>query len=268
MTTAQGGAATPRSDDETAPNYPIGSVDNALRLLLLFREHRSLRIADVSREIGVARSTAHRLVQMLVFHKLVVQDPNTRAYRAGPELIRLAVSVVRDIDLRAVGRPVLEQLVDELRETIHISILQGTETLFLDSIEPPRSVRVGSRTGMSLPAYATSTGKILLAGLDETRIPELYPTEVLRALTSRTLATRDDLIAELRRVRQQGYAENFGESEDEVCSIAVPIVDSTGRVRAALAMSAPPARIERTMVPDIAAVLAAGAEKIGNVIPI
>lgn len=265
--TADTGDPGAASAPDNVPNYPIGSVDNALRLLRLVGDQGSVRVAEAARAIGVARSTAHRLIQMLQYHGLVIQDPESKVYTAGPELIGMAVSVVRGLDLRVVARPVLDELVRELEETVHISVLRGSDIFFVESIETTRSLRVGSRTGMSLPAHATASGNVLLAGLDPAEVRRLLPQARLASLTARTLTSRRELEARLVRVRELGYASNFGESEDEVRSVAVPVRDVRGTVRAALAISAPPSRLDEDAVAGIAAVLRDGAQKIGAALP-
>ncbi len=105
------------------PQYPIESVDNALLVLLLLREHAELRLTDVSRYLGVASSTAHRVLSMLQYRGLLQQDPASRAYGAGPVLDELAFGVMRRLDVRATARPVLGRLHDELQETVHLGQL-------------------------------------------------------------------------------------------------------------------------------------------------
>jgi DNA-binding IclR family transcriptional regulator len=268
VATERTGEPVERPESEDKPNYPIGSVDNALRLLRLFGRQRFVGVAEAGRDIGVARSTAHRLMQMLQYHGLVSQDPKSKAYTAGPELIGLAVSVVAGLDLRAVARPIMEEMVGVLEETVHISILRGADIFFLDSIETTRSLRVGARTGMTLPAHGTASGKVLLAWLDPAEIRRLLPHARLAPLTEQTLTSRRDLETHLARVRELGYASNFGESEDEVRSVAVPVRDAGGNVRAALAISAPPSRLDEDAVLEIAAVLKEGAKKIGAGLPV
>jgi DNA-binding IclR family transcriptional regulator len=256
-----------RPESEDVPNYPIGSVDNALRLLRLFGTQKTVRVAEAGRDIGVARSTAHRLMQMLQYHGFVSQDPDSKAYTAGPELIGMAVSIVGGLDLRVVARPIMDDMVRRLGETVHISVLRGSDIFFVESIETTRSLRVGSRTGMTLPAYATASGKVLLAGLDQSEIRRLMTHTKLAALTDRTLTSRRDLEAHLELVRELGYASNFGESEEEVWSVAVPVRDMGGNVRAALAISAPPSRLDQDAVAGVAAVLREGADRISVVLP-
>lgn len=250
------------------PSYPIGSVDNTLRLLRLFGEQRSIRIADASREIGVARSTAHRMMQMLQYHGFIRQDAESRAYVAGEELVRIGLSVVRQIDVRVVARPAMEDLVAATQETVHLVERRGASSFFLDSIESPRNVRVGARTGMTLPAYSTSSGKVLLAELDRAELRQLFPKPKLEPLTDRTPRTRRELEAELETVREQGYATNFGESETEVAAVAVPIRDAHGTVRAAMAISAPLARASEDDIPRWVSALREGAARVRAALPV
>ncbi len=252
---------------DAAPNYPIGSVDTALQLLRIFSEQKTVRIADASREIGVARSTAHRMIQQLAFRGFVSQDPETRAYVAGPELVRMALSIVQQIDVRTASRDVMKRLAAQLGETTHLAELRGGDIFFLSTVEGPRSLRIGDRTGMTLPAYSTSTGKVLLAALTPAELRVALPSR-LPALTARTHTSRKQLDAELAEVRERGYATNFGESEIDVYSVAVPVRDIAHRVRAALALATPPTRLSEDAVPAIARELAAAAQEISHTLPV
>src|SRR5205809_330220 len=120
--------------DVKEPAYPIGSVDNALRLLLLFRRRKVVRIVDASAELGVARSTAHRLMEMLSYHGFVRQEPHTRAYVAGPALLDIGLSIATQFDVRAVARPALERLQADTGETVHLARLELPNVRFIDCV--------------------------------------------------------------------------------------------------------------------------------------
>ncbi|PZS03133.1 MAG: IclR family transcriptional regulator [Pseudonocardiales bacterium] len=237
------------------PRYPITSVDNALRLVLMFRDQRWIRVAEASESLGVVRSTAHRLLAMLQYRGLVQQDPETKAYAAGPALVDIGLSVVRDMDVRRHLRPYLEQLALDLGETVQLMILDGADTLFIDSVESHQALRTSSRIGRRYPAHNTSGGKVLLAQLPTERLGELYPTERLPTLTSRSTKRRAELFRELDRVREQGYGTNRGESEPDVAAVAVGVTNAFGQIRAAIAMSAPLSRFDEASVPRVAAIL-------------
>ncbi|MDQ3714443.1 MAG: IclR family transcriptional regulator, partial [Actinomycetota bacterium] len=228
--------------EETAkpPRYPINSVDNALKLLLMFRETQLIRVSEASAALDVGRSTAHRLLAMLEYHGFIQQDAATKAYRSGPALTEIGLAIVRSMDIRQQLRPHLEQLRDDLGETVHLMVLQGTESLFLDSVESFKALRTSSRIGRSYPAHATSGGKVLLAELTPERLAELYPAG---KLTAGSPKTRTDLERELDLVRKRGYGSNRGETEPDVAAVAVAIRSAFGRPTAAIAVSAPVSRL-------------------------
>ena len=223
------------------PQYPIESVDNALRVLMLLVGRSEIRLTEVSSHLGVASSTAHRLLAMLQYRGLVRQDPQTKAYRSGPSLDSLAFSVVGRLDVRLRARPALEKLNADLRETVHLGRLEGSQVDFVDSIESSQGLRVSGRLGVAMPAHCTSTGKALLAVLDAEQLDALYPGAALPRLTARSIATTKVLKSELIAVRRRGFATSNEEGEEGVVSVAVPL----GAGSFALGVSVPVSRMDR-----------------------
>jgi DNA-binding IclR family transcriptional regulator len=246
------------------PNYPIESVDNALKLLLLFAERKSISVSEASRLIGVAPSTAHRLLSMLQYYDFISQNPTTRSYDAGSTLITIGLSTVREMDIRSLARPFMEELRSEVGETVHLTILQGTHILFIETVESLQALRVGDRTGMSLPAHCTASGKALLADLPSERLHELYPSEQLSGLTPNSLTSRDAIEHELAQVRERGYATNFEESEPDVSAISAAIRDRMSRLRASLTVSVPSTRLHEEGLGRIAEATIQTAMEIGK----
>lgn len=227
------------------PTYPISSVDNALRLLLLFRERKSIRLSDASQYLGVANSTAHRLLAMLVHHEFVEQDPGQRTYVAGPALVEIGLAAVRGMDLRTSARPVLEELAARSGETALLSRLEGDTVVCLDSIESKKALRVATQAQLTLPAHCTASGKALLAVLPNEEFRRLYPARVrLPGPTVKTIRNRAALERALDEVRERGFATSEEESEEGLSSIAAVVRDSRGRVVAALSVSGPVSRID------------------------
>ena len=239
--TAATEAFPPAPVHSDSPQYPIESVDNALRLLWLLSERRSLRLTEVSQYLDVASSTAHRLLAMLQYRGFVRQNSATKAYESGPSLDRIAFALLRRLDIRDLARPVMEGLNERSGETVHLGTLQGPTVRYLDSLESPRAVRVISRAGDSMPAHCTSTGKAMLATLTEEEVRAAYPEEELPQLTPKTVATRSALLAELETVRARGYAISDEESEESVWSVAVAVPGSPTPV--AINISAPISRM-------------------------
>ena len=264
---ADQGAGPAQNPEPTGPPpaYPIASVDNALRLLTLFRDTPRVRLSEASEHLGVAHSTAHRLMAMLAYHGFVRQEPGSRAYVAGPALVEIGLAAVRELDIRLHARPVLESLAASLGETVHLAVLEGGNVRYLDAVESPRALRVAARTGSALAANCTASGKAMLAELPDDEVSAIFAgQDALSALTSRSITSCARLLAELREVRARGCAVNVEESEEGVASVAVavrgPRPGQPGRLRrptqaAALAVSGPVSRMTGQVVEKIAAEL-------------
>jgi IclR family transcriptional regulator, acetate operon repressor len=223
------------------PPYSIDSVDNALRILQTLRDSGQVRVSDVAAELGIARSTAHRLLAMLVYRDFAVQAED-RSYRAGPAIAAEPLRGEPAQRLRQVMRPHMEALCDQVAETINLVVRLGTQTRFLHTVESAQVLRVGDRQGTVLPAWKTSGGKALLAELPDVQLTALLRGAAGRPPEGMTAAERRSLVNELRLVRDQGYAENIQESESGVCAIGLCLRDKTGDPVAALSVSAPSVR--------------------------
>jgi IclR family transcriptional regulator, acetate operon repressor len=237
-------------DDDLQPRHPIGSVENALRLLVMLRDRESIRVSDAAAELGVARSTAHRLIAMLVSYRAVVQDQATRAYTAGPLLAELGAAANSHEDLVGALHPFLDELSTRIDETVHLMVLEGTNCRFADSVESRLALRVTGRVGVVYPAHTTSGGKALLAEFTDDEIRELYPGRNLPGTqTERSLTTRKALLEELAEIRRRGYATNFGESTVGIAAMAMTQRTRSGRIAGAIAISAPDQRMAPKRVP-------------------
>ena len=223
------------------PPYAIESVDNALRILQALRDSGQVRVSDVAAELGIARSTAHRLLAMLVYRDFAVQAED-RSYRPGPALTAEPLHGEPAQRLRQVMRPHMEALCDQVAETINLVVRLGTQTRFLHTVESAQVLRVGDRQGTVLPAWKTSGGKALLAELPDAQLTTLLRGANGRPPEGMTAAERRSLVVELRLVRDQGYAENIEESESGVCAIGLCVRDMAGDPVAALSVSAPSVR--------------------------
>ncbi|GAA2621075.1 IclR family transcriptional regulator [Actinomadura fulvescens] len=256
-----------RKDGGPRPAYPIASVDNALRLLTLFRENEKVRLSEAREFLGVAHSTAHRLLAMLAYHGFVRQEPDSRVYVAGPMLVEIGLSAVRNMDIRLHARPLLEDLATWAGETVHLVALEGAMVRYLDAVESARSLRVAARIGTTLAAHCTASGKAMLAALPEAEVAALLPAgRPLPAETGHSITDTAGLMAELARVRERGHAVNREESEDGVASVAVAVLGPRGRPVAALAISAPVSRLPGERAGELAARLGDEAERLARLV--
>lgn len=245
-------------------SHPVTSIDHALQVLLLLSERQHLRVVDVAAELGVARSTAHRLLSTLRQHEFAVQDAH-KAYRPGPVMAHVGLSRTANAGLRAALHPVLERLNREVDETCHLVVLEGNGARFIDCVESRQVLRTGSRLGMLLPAHTNSAGRALLAELPSHVFLSLYPRGVPSS-PGAAMQARRVLQRQLAEIRRRGYATNFEESAPGVTAVGACVRDTAGKAIAALAIACPSARCSRQRVPELAWALAAACETAQEVI--
>lgn len=236
------------------PPYAIESVDNALQLLLLLRRDGSLRVSTAAKELGVARSTAHRLLAMLKYRGFVVQD-RQRAYWPGAAFLELQTDGPV-VALPVLARPHLEWLSHQVGETVNLVTRTGANIRFVESVESTEVLRVGSRVGVVLPAHRTSGGKVLLADLSRTELEAVYPQHPAGS------AELTQLLRALSMVRRRGYGTNYEETEQGVIALGVAVRDADAVAVAALSISAPKLRHPRGKIVDLLQQARAAAERI------
>lgn len=230
--------------EQAQPRYPIGSVDRVLQLLLLFRDREAIRVADAARELGVANSTAHRLLAMLQMHGFIAQDRETRRYVPGPAIIELGNAVHRQDDIVDRGRAAAEELQERLSETANVSVLQHTSVVFIAGAECQQALRIVNQTGRRIAAFHSAPGKAMLAGMPPERLRSLYPDDELTDPSNGVTMHRRDLEVELADVRAAGFATNDvpnTSAAGEFLSLAVP-VHRDGVIVLALSVAAPAQR--------------------------
>lgn len=232
---------------KSAPPYAISSVDHALRLAAMLQLEGDMTVARAADRLGVARSTAHRLLQMLVYRDFAMQDED-RVYHAGPVLQLAQHSRSRTAQLREASLPHLERLVDQLEESCNVLIRTGTDTRFIASHECAQSLRVTSREGMVFPAHSTTGGLLLLAEMPGDELDALYDGTDDELVVGRLRPT-------LAKLRRQGFAVNQGQSENGVVAVGVPVRDTDGTAIAVVSTSMPSTRYDKQRLPLVVAAL-------------
>ncbi|MFH9983170.1 IclR family transcriptional regulator [Streptomyces sp. NPDC017179] len=238
---------------KTPPPYPIASVDHALRAAAILQMEGGATVSQIAERLGVARSTAHRILAMLVFRDFAVQDED-RLYRAGPVLELAAHSQSLVSRLRAAALPHLHRVVDLLDETANLTVRTGDTARFIASVECRQALRVGSREGMVFPAHRTTAGLLLLAELSHEELDEVYDPERYRDRP----ADRPDLArlrTELKRLRRNGFAVNKERSERGLIAVGVPVRDRDGTALAGLSVSMPTVRYDPRRLQSLVATL-------------
>ncbi|RBY83778.1 IclR family transcriptional regulator [Geodermatophilus sp. TF02-6] len=237
---------------KNAPLYAITSVDSALRLAAALQVEGPLSVSEAADRLEVARSTAHRLLAMLVYRDFAEQLPDRR-YGAGP-VLRGEVPQAPVARLREVALPHLRRVVDAVGETANVMVLAGSDVRFVGTVECDHVLRVGDRSGRTLPAHLASGGKAVLATLG--------PEELAAALGSLDEVAAVRLERELRTVRRRGFAVNDQETERGLTAVGVAV--PSGTIQAALSLAVPTARYSRADLPRWGAVLAAAAADVAR----
>jgi len=221
------------------PTYALSSVDHALRLAQLLQQEGPLTVSEAAERLGVARSTAHRLLAMLVYRDFAEQGKDRR-YLPGPALYPAGLAPEHTLTLKEVARPHLQMLVAKVNETANLVVRVGTQVRFVTTVECDQVLRVGDRAGRVLPAHLASGGKALLAALDSRQLAELYRDQD---------ADLAQLYKELSIVRRRGFAVNEQLTETGVSAVGVALPGPAGTPQAALSLAIPSARFHPSRLP-------------------
>ncbi len=225
-------------------NYTIQSVSHALDILESFtKTEDELGVTELSKRLGLHKNNVFRLLATLEHRGYIEQNPSTENYRLGVKTLQIGSIFIEQRECRRQARPILENLMVTSGETTVVAVLRGNKVIYMDSVETDKTVRAVSRIGALLPAHCTAVGKVQLAQLSSAEIERLYPDKTLPGLTGRSMSTRDDLLAELKRVADLGYALENEEAETDVRGVAVPVKDYSKNVIAAIGITAPVSRL-------------------------
>lgn len=232
--------------------YKVQALDRAFAVLdLLGESDVPLGLAQVASSLQLHKSTAHRFLMVLERHRMVERTGNGK-FRLGLRLFDFGNRAIEQYDLRERAQPHLRRLVAETEETAHLALLEAARVIYIDKIEPARSVRMITRIGASNPVHCTSVGKAILAFLPEDRAEEVVRRTRFERFTPRTIASIEALRAEMEKTRKRGYAVDDEEFEEGLRCIAVPVLDAQRLPVAAVSVSGPSFRVTAQKLPSIA----------------
>lgn len=194
-----------------------------------------LTLSEVARRAEVTRAAARRF--LLTLETLGYVRSDGRNFALTPRVLELGFSYLSSLSLPEIAQPHLERLSREVDESVSAAVLDGADIVYVARVPTRRIMSVRITIGTRFPAYATSMGRVLLAGLPDDSLEEVLAASVTQHLTERTVTDLDELRAELARVRAQGWALIDGELEPGLRSVAVPLHGRGGRVVAAVNVS-------------------------------
>jgi len=224
------------------------SLERGLAILSSFHSDRQLiGVSELSRELELSRSTAHRYISTLARLGYLQQDQDSKRYRLGPKVLDLGFSAINSMDLREISAPHLRQLSDKTGYTVNLAILDGTDVVYIERCRTARpgqwEIDLNLHVGARLPAYCTAMGKAILAFVPEDRREEIIAQIDFAPRGPNTITDPQAFRDELARIRESGIAVNNEELAYGLRSIAAPIHSHSGEVVSALNLA-----VHRTMV--------------------
>jgi IclR family KDG regulon transcriptional repressor len=221
------------------PEYLLSSVNNALRILHSFSiEEPEKKVTDLASSLGLTKSTVSRLMSTLASQGFVTKDRETQKYRLGLSILHLNSVITSNLEINRESKLILQNLVNEVGETAHTAILEGSNVVYLNRVECNHPVQILSQVGRRNPLHCTSSGKVILAYQDE----EFIEQYIEKGLPKYTLQTISDPIIfreTLKMIKGQGYATSIEEINVGVSSVAAPVRDFSGNSIYALSIVGP-----------------------------
>lgn len=219
--------------------YSVPALDRAHAVLtLLVDEPYRWKLSDLAKRLNMSKSTLYSLLQTMERLQWVSRD-RSDTYAVGGAMGRFGSAFFRQYDLIDDFRRLAEPVMRRLQESIQLAVLEETDVLYLAKVEAPSPVQMVSGPGVRFPAHATGLGKSLLSGMDEAQIRRLFPDEALPKITVHTIGSREALLQELKKVKQNGYATDIQEGVMGFCCVSAPVRDASGRTVAAVSCSMP-----------------------------
>lgn len=249
----------------------VNSVDRAVRILDSLADHRERSLVQLAQDLDAPKTTVFDILRTLEMRRMVQREPASGMYSLGLHTIELGYGAVRTFGVRRTLAPVLQALNEELDETVHLTVLDDHEVLYIDCYESSKRLRTYSVIGIRGPLHCTSVGKALLAWLPEPQREELLAAITYERFTANTMQDAEALRKDLQEIRRRGYAVDDVEHEEGVRCIGVPVFDHQGQVAASISVSGPTQRITWERVAGLAErIIAAGTEmsrRLGHQLP-
>jgi DNA-binding IclR family transcriptional regulator len=250
------------SETKQSP-YKVQVLDRALAILnVLASTRQDASLMELAEMVKLHKSTVHRLVMILERYRFVERDPRTGRYHLGLRLFELGTIAVGSFNIRERARRHLERVLMETDETVHLCVPDAGEVLYLDKIEPARSVRMASRIGRRNPMHCTAVGKAILAHLPEAEVEDILRRHGLARFTPRTITETAKLRVELASIRERGFSIDDEEVEEGVRCVGAAVLDHTSRPIAAISVSAPAFRLPVDKMGPLAAAVCAAAHSL------
>ena len=222
----------------------IGTLEKALEILQLFTlEHSELSAPQIAAKLGMPLSTAYKYLHTFQKNQFLSKNERTNGYFPGLSILKLGLFAAEKTPIIEVASPYLESLVARSLETAVLAVLDGLNVVCVDVRESPRVLKITTAKGSTLPLYAGSPGKAVLAFKDQAFIDQVITATGISKLNKNTITEVERLKEELALIRRRGYSQSDSEYVADICSVAAPIFDCKGRAVASLAVAGSSERI-------------------------
>ncbi|CEP67980.1 Transcription regulator IclR, C-terminal [Moorella glycerini] len=243
----------------------VQSLEKGLKILeALAAAAEGVGLSDLSRRLGLNKSTVYRMLTTLKAYGYVDQEPVTGKYILGLKILDLSGSLLDRLDVRTIAHPYLKELAARSQEVAHMVVRDGPEAVYVDKVEGNRTIRMYSQIGRRVALHSTAVGKAILAFLPPEEVEKIIASRDLPRFTPRTITTLPALHGELEQVRQRGYAIDDGENEEGIRCVGAPIFDYRGQVVAALSISGPTVHVTPERVPELGQLVRWAGEEISR----
>ena len=226
-------------------NYLMNTVQKTVVILRAFtREEPKLSLTELHKKTGIGLSSLQRFVATLVYEGFLIRDEKTKQYQLGLALSYLGKLVEQESSILTIATPVLQELNKKVGESVSMSIIDGNQRRCVLNFESMHPLTARHDVGDTSPLYAGASAKALLAFLPQKEIEEYLEEEPLQAITENTILDREQLLENLRLIREEGYALSKNERIAGACSVSAPILSNTGRPVASISIITPDVRFQ------------------------
>jgi DNA-binding IclR family transcriptional regulator len=222
--------------------YNIASLEKGIRILELLAAHGELSVSEAARLMATNRAGSHRFISTLKDLGYVEKNSNNK-YQPTLKIMALSQKVANRFEIRRLAKPYMHRLSMMYKETINLGLFKNQEIIHIDKIDSLEILRMDSALGDKAPAYCTGLGKSILAFLPDHELTYYLDTVDRRPLAPNTITDRDEFLAELARIRQNGYAIDDEEMNIGLRCIAAPIFDHNHYPAYAISISGPAMRL-------------------------
>lgn len=234
----------------------INSIERCLKVIDTLSDHPAgLKLTELSGLLDSHPSSVHHMVATLLPHDYIAQDPDTKRYSLGFRFLEISRKILDNLDIRQIAHRHLEALRQESQEAVHLAMLRGDKVVYIDKLDTPSGLSLATYVGFATDLHAAAGGKVLLAGLKDDAVKGIYKNKSLKSYGKNTITRLPALMAELAKIRKQGYAVDNEEYYEGVRCVAAP-VRSGGQVVASISITGSiftmtPGRIEKELAAKV-----------------